>query len=118
MTTLADVLAFITNQADAEDCARIVKTATARSKSVRNLRAATIRIGDAVSLDGLSPKALNGMSGEVETIKGVRANVWLDARSTKTLWFANIPRYIGLVQHEDENFLLRGVPLSCLTPAL
>ena len=62
----------------------------------------------------ISPKYLSGLRGQVTSINGARASVTLDERSTAMLRRATSRFRIA---PETTNYLLGGVPLSCLTNA-
>lgn len=113
----ASVIGQILNHADEDDLARIIDAVRSRQRTLRQLRAAAVEKGATVTLDGLSPKALNGLHGTVETIRKDRADVRLDADSTRQLaWgrtkFASSARAAG-----DDGYLLNGVPLGCCAAA-
>ena len=80
MTTYADVLAYVST-ATREEISGIHDAANARSRMLRDIRtaqaAATIKVGDKVTLGGLSPKYLNGLQGEVKALDGKRVTVEL-----------------------------------------
>ncbi len=107
----ANLLAFVVNEADADDLDRIIEAIKSRRRTLRDLRAAVVQKGAAVTLDGLSPKALNGLTGSVETITGQRADVRLDETSTRELAWSRT-KFAGPAQ-SAETYVLHGVPLGC-----
>lgn len=112
MTTLTvnDVAEFITNAATEEDLDDVVNAVKARQKALRNLRAMDVKPGVEVTLTGLSPKYLNGLSGTVqEGGRGQRVDVLLDSASTQRLARQGSKFHID---PDAEEYLLTGVPAS------
>lgn len=74
MTTIQDVLDFVALHADQPDIENIWAACKRRQKYLRDNRAASnaasLRPGDRVRLSGLSPKYLNGLTGEVVDVLG------------------------------------------------
>lgn len=82
MTTFAEVLAFVGNEATDSQVRAIWDAGNARMKHVRSLAAAenlgNLQPGQTVRLQGLKPKYLNGLTGTVQAIEGSRIRVKLD----------------------------------------
>lgn len=115
----ATVLAFVVNESEESDLDRLFQAIKDRRKALHAIRAAQVCKDATVTLDGLSPKALNGLKGKVEAIRGTAADVLLDDESTSQLAFsrtkfATQARY---AQTASEGYLLHGVPLGCCVPA-
>lgn len=108
--SIGDVQAYIWADASAEDIERIYTACKERNRLLKAQRAAEVSVGTAVTLRGLSPKYLNGLTGTVESIKGQRGAITLDEASTETLRWAGKRYY---VPEGVTNFVLNGVPLSC-----
>jgi len=113
--TLADVTTFILTTATQDDIDRIHTAAKARTRSLREVLAAQVQVGASTTLQGLSPKYLNGMRGTVASIKGARGDVLLDEESTRNLRYLGARRYY--IPAETTQYTLTGVPLSCIGPA-
>lgn len=109
-SSVADVLDYVHSRADEQDLEALIEAVRTRRKVLGEQRAATVRIGSEVRLDGLSPKYLNGLTGTVESVRASRADVRLDKASTSTLRFTG--RKFSIPADEEE-FLLRGAPKSC-----
>jgi hypothetical protein len=69
-TNFTDVISYITLHATSEEARRINKAATERVKLLGkmegSLMASLLKPGDKVTLSGLSPKYLNGMTATVK----------------------------------------------------
>jgi hypothetical protein len=113
--TLSDALGFIASEATEDDCNRIIEVVRGRHKTLTVMRAATLTTGATVTLNGLSPKALNGLRGTVTSIEGQRATVLLTEDSTDRLRWSRT-RYSGLVASAVREYSLGGVPLGCCHP--
>jgi hypothetical protein len=78
--TYRDVLDYV-GTASREEITGIHEAANARARLLRDLKtaeaAATIKVGDRVTLNGLRPKYLNGLQGEIKATDGTRATVEL-----------------------------------------
>lgn len=108
--------------ANESDLDLLVEAISARRRVLRDQQtrqiAALLDEGTVVTLDGLTPKALNGLTGAVENIKVQRADVRLDEKSTARLSWANTKHaaHAQLAIGRGEGYLIIGVPISCLTP--
>lgn len=111
MSNLTDTLLFIETQASTEDIDRIWDSIKARRKILSRVRAAAVERGAEVTLAGLSPKYLNGLSGKVTKIEGERCQVELDTESTNTLRWTRQTRFF--VEANAEHYTVRGIPLGC-----
>lgn len=114
MTTLQDVIAFIASEADADDISRIHGATKQRTRTLRDIRAAAVKIGSEVKITDISPKYLSGMRGEVTEINGKHATVLLTKDDTDVL------RYSGrrfFVPSGVDRYTLGGLPLSTLVAA-
>jgi len=106
-----DCITFILSSASRDDLSRIHDAARERRKTLDRIDAAAVEIGAFVRLDGLSPKALNGLDGEVVSISGSRCDVRLDKASTDSLRWSRAKRFS--IPVDTEEYIVRGVPLSC-----
>lgn len=109
-TTPADVIAFIVARADETDLANILNAVKARRKALGQINAAAVKVGQRVTLDGLSPKYLNGLTGTVLSVEGARCTVTLDRDSTTSLRYAG-QRFRIPTEHMEYN--LGGIPTQC-----
>jgi hypothetical protein len=114
MTMPAELLSFIVLQADEADLERIIQSVKDRRRALANAAAAAVQVGATVTLHNISPKALAGLTGDVESINGKRADVLLTADSTNALRFSSTRFYVPA---EDERYVLRGVPLTACRAA-
>ena len=105
--TITETVAFIYSDATEEDCEAVFTAARERLGTLRKIRAAGVRRGSLVRLEGVSPKYLNGLRGEVAEISGNRCDVKLDERSLASLRFTKY----GFVGTSGSG-LLRGIPKS------
>ena len=113
-TTPADVIAFIVARADDTDLANIIGAVNARRKTLRTIAAASVKPGLKVTLSGLSPKYLNGLTGTVKSVEGQRCTVTLDRDSTDRLsWNARFSHTVQALKHEDGTYDFGGIPSSC-----
>jgi len=111
MTTISEVIAFITDEATTDDLALIFPAFRTRQTRLANVRAADVKIGAKVKLTNLSPNYLNGNTGTVKTITGARATVQLDGPSAQKLYGTKW----GPSEFAEKPFDLPGtVPLKCL----
>ena len=108
--TIDSTLDFIAGHADERQIDVIHAALRDRRKALAARRALAVTVGQTVTLDGLSPKYLNGLTGTVRTIKGNRADVLLDEASTLSLRWAG-RRFV--VPEDTKNYLLTGVPTTC-----
>ena len=117
---IAALIAFVAVRATDDDLRLIYDAVNARHRALRDIATATtaaaLKAGDVVTLQGLSPKALNGRGGVVETVGRTGATIRLDEDSTVTLAFSRT-RFAAaaLAAHrEGRGYLLTGVPLSTI----
>lgn len=113
--TISDALEFIRSHATASDIEKIYAATKERTRNLRAVTAARVQAGANATLDGLSPKYLNGLTGTVSSIQGARGDVRLDARSTRDLRYLGARKYF--ISADTTEFTLRGVPLSCIVTA-
>lgn len=111
-TTLAlsNVVGYVLKDADTSALDRIGEALKSRRNA---LAAAEIVVNATVTLHGLSPQYLNGLSGVVEEIvpsgKGPRAKVALDKASTNRLAYSSSKyRFLASLDSYDVT-----VPQSC-----
>jgi hypothetical protein len=109
-TTPADVIAFIVARADETDLANILNAVKARRKALGQINASAVKVGATVTLDGLSPKYLNGLTGTVKSVSGGRCTVTLDEASTNDLGFRSTRFY---VLPGSKTYDLAGIPTQC-----
>ena len=108
-----DVATFI-HQASEESIGTIQQLIANRRKNIQNERAAQVTIGKTVTLTGLTPKYLNGLTGEVADLSGTRANILLDEDSTLTLRLTDRTGKFSRNFGSEKRGTLKGVPLVCL----
>lgn len=108
-----DVVSFL-SKASAEDIASIETAIKVRKDFLTAQRVDSLTPGMTVRLQGLRPKYLNGLSGEISHREQGRGNprvaVLLTEASTKAF-----ERAKGL-RPGTERYLLTGVPSVCLIP--
>lgn len=109
-SSVTEVLDYVHSHADEQDLDALFRAIRTRRSVLGEQRAATVRRDTEVHLDGLSPKYLNGLTGTVESLKGNRADVRLDEKSTNRLRYAGRKFYIPT---EEKQYLLTGVPKQC-----
>ena len=110
--TITDVLGFMYSEATEEDCEVVFAATRDRLRALRAVRAAGVRTGTHVRLENISPKYLDGLRGEVVSVKGTRCDVKLDERSAARLRFTR-HAYV-----EANGGVLAGIPKSaCVTEA-
>lgn len=114
MPGLSDCIKWILTEASEEDIEQIYAAGKQRSGVIRALRAAIVSVDMETQLSGLSPKYLNSMRGTIVSIKGKRADVRLDEKSTNQLRWAGMGRFV--VADGDTAYVLTGIPLSCCLP--
>lgn len=108
--SVAEVIDYVHSHADEQDLEVLGRAIKDRRKLLGEQRAATVRRGVEVSLDGLSPKYLNGLTGTVETVRGSRADIRLDEQSTVRLRLSGRKFH---VPSDETQYLLTGVPKQC-----
>lgn len=112
--SMQDVTQHIVNTATEEDLDTLFEAVRTRRKVLRDLRAMSVRDGAEVTLQGISPKYLNGLTGTVQPgRRGQRVDVLLDEESTDRLRYASRKIFIPA---ETKRHVLTGVPAStCVT---
>jgi len=113
--TLPEVIKFISLSASEDDINRIYEIARARTKTLRNVRAASVKAGQVVKIKSITPKALVGLTGWITEHDGKHAAIQLDAESTTKLRYSRT-RYATAIPSGVTEYLLRGVPLTCCDP--
>lgn len=113
-SSVTEVLDYVHSRADEQDLEALIQAVKTRRHVLGEQRAATVRIGTKVQLDGLSPKYLNGLTGTIEATKGARADVRLDKASTNKLRYAGRKFYVNA---NTEEYLLTGAPKQCCLPS-
>lgn len=82
MTTFKDVIAYVTNEATAEEASALFTAANSRQRALRAATAAeniaSLKPDTRVRTGGLKPKYLNGLTGSVVAIEGSNIRVKLD----------------------------------------
>lgn len=115
MTAYEDALAFIRNEASTEDIEGIhAAIAVARARLKRQMQNA-LHVGSKVKTVNLSPKYLNGLTGEVTELHGSRVEILLDMPSTNAIRGTKFGPHSSLPV--DLPAPLRGVPVSALALA-
>lgn len=108
--TRTDAVTFIADHADEADLDAIIATIKARQKVLATRRASAVTVGQAVTLQDLQPKYLNGLAGTIKSITRGHADVELDERSTESLRFYGRRRF--LIADGTANYVISGIPLS------
>ena len=108
---IADAVGFVTAQATSDDLDALQSAIKFRRKALEQVLSQTMQIGSTVTLQGLSPKYLNGLRGDITGIAGKRANILLDEASTDSLRWAG-RKFV--IPAGTERYTLRGVPVVCL----
>lgn len=111
--TLVDAVAFI-NNASKEDLDRLFAAINLRDRALREEQAAAVAVGMTAKIADIKPKYLSGLTGTVESIQGSSAAFRLDKASTNRLRWSRTKYFIS---PDVEEYILRGVPLSCIRPA-
>jgi hypothetical protein len=111
-TTITEVLQYISLHATTEDIDRIYDVCKLRSKAHRVSRAAQVKVGQTIKIVKITPKALQGLIGEVVSHDGKHASVRLDAESTVTLRYSRT-RYATVIPASTDQYLMTGIPLAC-----
>ena len=83
-TTITHVLDFIAGHADERQIDTILETVKGRRKTLDRHRALAVRKDQKVTLNRLTPKYLNGLTGTVTALNDQRCTVTLDEDSTNT----------------------------------
>lgn len=112
--TTPDVVDYIVGSATDSDLAVIINAVKLRRKALAAVTAAAVRVGAQVTLGGLSPKYLNGLTGTVKSISGGRCTVTLDEASTTDLKYRSTRFYVGT---EAKTYDLTGIPTQCAKQA-
>lgn len=113
-SSVTEVLDYVHSRADEQDLEALIQAVKTRRHVLGEQRAATVRIGTAVRLDGLTPKYLNGLTGTVEATRRNRADVRLDKGSTNKLRYAG--RKFNVNANVEEHMLME-VPKQCCLPS-
>lgn len=108
--TRTDAVSFISDHADEADLDAIIATIKARQKMHATRRASAVVVDQEVTLQGLQPKYLNGLTGTVKSISGNYADVELSEKSTEQLRFYGRRRFI--IAEGTKRYVLTGTPLS------
>jgi hypothetical protein len=118
-TKLSDVVEFVYTDATLADIERIHVATSARIKTLRAVRAASVEVGTLGKIVNIKPKALSGLVGTVTAIEGSGgkqyATVLLDGASTNALRYARTKHAARILPGATE-YSLGGIPLSCVEP--
>lgn len=106
-TTLLDLI----SRADENQINACHTALNARLTTIRNIRAATVTVGDTVMTTDIRPKYLAGLTGTVTMIQSNRATIALDQTSTQRLAMSS-RKFSSL--HNKTSHNLDGIPLACL----
>jgi len=109
--TITDTISFITSEAGEEDLNQIFSALKLRRQVLGQIKASAVSEGMKVTLEGLSPKYLNGLSGVIVERNGARVAVQLDERSTQMLRFSGQKRFF--VPLAMTAYRLEGIPAQC-----
>lgn len=116
-TTIADVITFVASQANEDDIERLLTAIKARRSILSQVRAASLAVGDEVTINGISPAVLNNLTGTVKSISGNRAEVELTVGSTERVAYGRHSRFSASAHHaanEKKGLSVPGIPMSCL----
>jgi len=116
ISTITDVLTFIRTQAQSADLDRLHEAIKQRDKVIRHIAAAKVSPGSRVTITGLSPKFLNGLTGTVRSINRTVANVDLDRSSKITLAAMDRSKKFWFYYSEENPYAMQ-VPLTCCVPS-
>ena len=107
---LKDVVTFIITDASVgnRDGVNAVITAIRERQKLNNanqtaLAKATLRIGDTISVSGISPKYLNGMQGKIKSFNQTRSRADIEITDNR----GDRRVAVGAIKH--------GYPIQCLT---
>ena len=117
-TTADDVVRFLNTCTDMTVLRTIARQASHRQKQVETRAAAAAEIGTRVTLAGLSPQYLNGLTGTIDsrsTRGKARVDIRLDAASTAALRSRNTSRFY--IAPSAETYVVHGVPIDCAKTA-
>lgn len=116
MADLRECVEFVTLHATSDDLDRIYAACRARQKALASVKAAAVKVGMVVTTEGLTPKYINGLTGEVTSITGARASVrFAHNQANRIAYTKHGPR--ALLTQEDPLFVMGGIPLTCLVQA-
>lgn len=117
-TTYADVIEYITNHASYAEIDQITQVSRNRFMALGRAQAATLAIGDEVTMHNISPKYLQGLTGTVEEIdtRTEMIAIRLDAVSTTKLQNNGRQRRY-FISPLETNYLLTGIPMVTTRPA-
>ncbi|WP_447008697.1 hypothetical protein ACRAKJ_25770 [Saccharothrix sp. DSM 118769] len=110
---MAEVIGFVLERADESDLDRIIDAVKKRRGLLRDKAAADVKEGKPVTLYGLKPAYLNGLTGIVKSIepgRTTRAVVRLDRQSTMALAYSS-DKYASLSGRDSYD--LKGIPVTC-----
>lgn len=110
--TLSEITAWIAANASEPDVQRIREVMKQRTQALAAQAAAVITVGAEVTVVNISPAALKGTSGTVESIQGKFATVKFDEESTAQLLLARSRRIN--VPPDVKQYSMPGIPLVCL----
>lgn len=110
--SITDTISFITNEADEEDLNRIFSALKLRRQVLGQIKASAVSEGMKVTLEGLSPKYLNGLSGVIVERNGARVTVLLDEKSTQMLRFSGQKRFF--IPADCTSYRMAGIPAQCV----
>lgn len=108
-----DVVKFIAESANDDDLDRIFHFFKKRRKALAVAASASVVLGSEVSLLGLTPRVLDGLTGTVVSLHGNFCDVLLDVPSTGSLAASKTKLAAAARAAEGSGYLLRGVPVSC-----
>jgi hypothetical protein len=111
-TSLSDVLSYVRNQSTRSDLDAIQDAIKAARPRLAAEAAAKLSVGTEVTISGLSPKYLNGLRGNVVSIRGQRFDLQLDEASTNRVRGTKH----GPFEYGDtkvERHAINGIPVQC-----
>lgn len=109
--SITDTIFFITSEADEEDLNQIFSALKLRRQVLGQIKASAVSEGMKVTLEGLSPKYLNGLSGVIVERDGTRVAVQLDEISTQI--FKSVSQKRFFIPADCVSYRMVGIPAQC-----
>jgi hypothetical protein len=116
--TLQSATEFVLSHATDTDLDRLFQSIKQRRKALAVIRTTSLAVGETVTIAGINPKYLVGLTGVIMEINRTRgtalATVALDARSTEALRYE--PKSRRVIPDAVTSYPLDGIPLVCCRP--
>jgi hypothetical protein len=115
VVTFSEVHGYVLTAASEEDLRLLQQAIQERRRTFGLVRAASVQVGGQASIEGLTPRILNGLRGTVESLHNSRASVKLDTASTRLLAYgrSRFSTKAAAAFVAGEGFLVEGVPATC-----